>query len=345
MLDKLEDSPDSQEGPRMRITQTDVARMAGVSRQTVSLVVNDDPRVAPSSRQAVLKAIEKSGYRVNATARSLATASSGVIGMLLPNLNNPFYAVLAQQTREACDAERLGLFIATSDSAREKSAIERFLDFGVDGLLLVSPRHKAHELAALTRGTPAVILTASSAPAGIDLVRADDEGGSALVTGDLMDEGYAPVIHICTDIDMESETAALRQAGYASVAASRGQDVLTYVVSDRDIVTTVTDIIARYGTGFGIVAHNDMTAFRVISVLLQAGLTIGEDVGVAGFDNTYLARFPGTELTSVDQEAEQLSKLAIRLILERREGRTDDVEIAVPTKLVKRASTSRGEAK
>lgn len=325
----------------MRVTQADVARIAGVSRQTVSLVVNDDNRVAETSRQAVLDAIEKTGYRVNTTARQLATASSGVYGLLLPNLSNAFFGVLAQKLREVCDRDGVGLFVMTADSDSERDSINRFVDFGVDGLLLVAPRRMDADFSKAVRGTPTVVLTAPTSPKGIDLVCADDVAGAKLATEELISAGYSSIVHLCTHSDMESDSAKLRRKGYCEAIENTHMEPTSFVVPDDAVEAKVTKLVSQHGPGLAIVAHNDMTAFRSASVIMREGLTIGADVGVTGFDNTYLARFSGLALTSIDQDSDRMAEESINLLRQRILGRNNDTLVVLPTRLVRRASSIR----
>lgn len=118
-----------------RPTQVDVARLAGVSRQTVSLVVRDDPRVAEKSRRSVREAMRALGYYPNMAARVLAAHTTRVVGVVIAQLTNPFNAELAEALRGAC--ERVGLVPFVSPVSDERGdvlvAVRRFLQLGVDG--------------------------------------------------------------------------------------------------------------------------------------------------------------------------------------------------------------------
>jgi LacI family transcriptional regulator len=126
-----------------RPTQTDVARVAGVSRPLVSLVVRNDPRVSPERRAAVLAAMDALGYRPNAAARSLARNRTDLIGVVLPGFANLFYGELAEALRTAGDeAGYVPLLASISEDAdREVAAVERFVELQVSGLFrLHDPR-------------------------------------------------------------------------------------------------------------------------------------------------------------------------------------------------------------
>ncbi|MDN6625463.1 MAG: LacI family transcriptional regulator, partial [Acidipropionibacterium jensenii] len=142
-------------------TQVEVARMAGVSRQTVSLVSRNDPRVSPASRAAVEAAMKTLGYRPNVAARALAARRTGFIGIAISGLVNPFNGELLEMIRRHCEAEGLLPFIVRveQDPADERLVIDRFLQMNVDALILVSPQLGGEELARGGRRVPTVVGT------------------------------------------------------------------------------------------------------------------------------------------------------------------------------------------
>src|SRR5699024_10416214 len=125
------------------------------------------------------------------------------------------------------------------------------------------------------------------------------------------------------------------------VVEEAGIHPASFVVSDDGVEEKVSELLQTYGEGLGLVAHNDMTAFRCASVIMRDGYRVGEDVGVTGFDNTYLAKFTGLALTSIDQDADRMAEECVRLLREKIAGRKSDAKVVLPTKLVRRASSVR----
>lgn len=323
-----------------RPTQVDVARLAGVSRQTVSLVVLDDPRVSARSRAAVRQAMADLRYRPNAAARSLATSRTGLLGVMMPDFANPFYAELADALDRASNARGVVPVISSlgEGSRTEESVVDRFVELRVDALVLVSPLLDNGRLAALGAHVPTVLLTRNCGPAEVDVVGADDRRGSRLATDHLLKRGYRPVVYVGYDRGVPGDSAGARLLGYREAVAEAG-GVARYVPVEADYRQAAAAVLADAQAGLGIVAHNDALALTVAGLAIERGLVLGRDVGVCGFDDTLLARFPGVALTSVGLQAERLAGAAIDLALERVAGRTTRREVILPPRLVARSST------
>lgn len=320
-----------------RVTQSDVARMAGVSRQLVSLVVNDDPRVSPESRKAVMDAIASTGYRPNRMARSLAMSRSGVVGVVVPDFVNPFFGELIQHIRATCETEKLIAFATAAQGEEAANAIERFVDFGVDGLILVAPTLSEEQLDAYAKATPTVIVTSSEAPASADIIRTDDFAGAHQCASVLQDAGFTSLAFVGRKRFENASSLIARREGFEkAVGDGRGMVAL---VEDSEINREVEELMATLKTPVGIVAHDDALAFSIVSIALARGLTFGRDLGITGFDNTYLSQFPGAPITSVDQGAQQMAQLAMTCILERLLGRTKPQRTVLAPRLIERAST------
>ncbi len=326
-----------------RATQADVARLAGVSRQLVSLVVRGDPRVADSSRESVEAAIAAVGYRPNLAARTLVMRRSGLIGVVFSGLTNPFYGELAEALRAHGEAQGFIPLISTvaEDPDRESAVVERFLELGVDGLVLVAPLLSLEALERLGAALPTVILTRNQGPANVDLVRSDDVLGTRLVTEELHSRGYAPLIHLGPARQAIGDSSVDRVRGFTETVAALGVPGDVVIAGDAEIAGRVRDVLRRTGPGVGFACHNDLVALRVFGAVIEEGLVVGRDVGIAGFDNTMLTGLAGISLTSVDTDTAALAEGAVSLLRERQEGRTGRRDLIVPPRLVPRASTRR----
>lgn len=325
-----------------RPTQVDVARLAGVSRQTVSLVSLDDARVSPAKRSAVLEAMKALGYRPNVVARALASRRTGFVGISLYDLINPFHGELISTVRRRCEAEGLIPFIAPVDqnSVEERAVVGRFLQMNVDGLILISPLAPAAELDLIGRQVPTVVVTRNSGPDSIDLVHTDDLEGGRIVADQMVDAGYRPVVYLGVDRDVEGDSSHGRVAGYRAAMAAAGIPAQVEMLAVEEIGSVIGALAARYGTGFGLCCHNDLIAVEAMRRLLELGLEPGRDVGVAGFDNTGISSYPRVSLTTVDQSTEEMAGRAVDLLVQRMAGRTERVDVILPPRLVVRSSTS-----
>lgn len=326
-----------------RPTQADVARLAGVSRPLVSLVVRGDPRVSPERRAAVERAMTQLGYRANAAARSLARNRSDLIGVVLPGFGNLFHGELAEALRTAGEERGYVPLLATiaEDADREVNAIERFLELRVAGLILVSPLLDMAALAAYGAVTPTVVLTRNRAPATVDLVRSDDRGNARLVTEHLRARGYDPVIYVGYERPAEGDSSSERRTGYLDAQQAAGRPGRTLTAHHHGAAGERIDGLDELLLpGTGVVCHNDRVASTVAGHLEALRLRPGADVGLAGFDNTSLTHRPGSSLTSLDLDGPALARAAVDLLGQRADGRSEAAEVIVGARLIERASTA-----
>lgn len=323
-----------------RPTQVDVARLAGVSRQTVSLVVRDDPRVAEKSRRSVREAMRALGYYPNMAARVLAAHTTRVVGVVIAQLTNPFNAELAEALRGAC--ERVGLVPFVSPVSDERGdvlvAVRRFLQLGVDGLLLVSPLATDEELDEIGRQVPTVVLIRNAGPASVDLVRVDDAAGGRLVAEHLVASGYCPVVHVGSDRYVHGDSTSERRAGYRLVMASIGQEPMEISMDGADLKETIARLVVR-NRRFALCCHNDVTAFAATGCIRALGLRPGANVGITGFDDTSISSLPGIGLTTIHAGIPDIARCAVDVLGERCEGRRQPRDVVLPHSLVVRGSS------
>jgi len=326
-----------------RPTQVDVARLAGVSRQTVSLVVLDDPRISDRSRRLVTEAMETLGYRPNLMARALASRRTVFLGIVLNGLANPFHADLAEELRHAGETVSFIPILTPveENAAAERTAVEGLLEMGCAGLILVSPIMSLEDVEQIASRVPTVLLTHAQGPSGVDLVHSDDWGGEREVTRHLVSGGWDPVICLNYDRGMESDSSSLRLAGYQSFMKEAGLPDRHESVSVHggSVAETAVAIAQRWGKGFALACHNDLVALHALGTLSDRGLRPGEDFAVVGYDNTSVAGFPGIGLTSVDQDTAELARRAVELLEERISGRREQREVTTPARLVPRRSS------
>lgn len=331
-----------------RPTQVDVARLAGVSRQTVSLVARDDPRVSERRRDAVLAAMDTLGYRPNVAARALAARRTGFVGICLSDLVNPFHGELIELIRAQCEAVGLTPFIAPvgQDADEERVAVERFMEMNVDGLILVSPVADDDSLDRIGRQAPTVVVTRNAGPASVDLVHTEDQRGARMAVGRLLESGFGPVIYLGPDRRVKGDSSRARIRGYldALAGSSRidgGLEPRVELVKAGKAGPLVGRLVEQYGRGFGLCCHNDLIALEAIGNLQAFGLEPGHDVGVTGFDNVAISAYPGIALTTVDQSTARMASDAVDLLVQRVRGRSERTDIALPPRLVVRRSSER----
>lgn len=329
-----------------RPTQADVARVAGVSRQLVSLVVRGDPHVADGTRARVEDALRQLSYRPNSAARTLAANRSGQVAVLVPDLTNPFYGELTQLLATTLGHGGLSALIATAPDARGSAEVtSRMLSLGVDACILASPRLERSRLEAMGSLLPTVVLTDDDRVPHTMLIHADSSLGMSLTTGHLLEEGYSPVALVSPEPSSAGDSVHERTHGYLRTMGEAGAFPLVLRTHGE---TTPREIASRlirdHGPGLGLACHDDFTALSCLMAINEAGLRPGRDVGVTGFDDSSVAGVPGVSLTSVDQGLSRMVDLAastVHTALETREPALCDGETVIRPRLTVRASSRR----
>lgn len=330
----------------MRPTMEDVAARAGVSRALVSLVMRNSPKVSDQRRAAVLRAAEELGYSPHVMARSLASRTSTVLGVMVSDLRNAFFADVVEGLDAAAQAAGFDLILNTGgrSAAREGNALRSLLSFRPAGIILLSPVVPASAIEAAAEQCPVVLVSRSSRAAGVDTVNDDGEAGAALAVEHLVELGHRRIVHFDGGA---APGAAPRRRGFQNAMRRHGLDpvVLRSEHTDTAGEKAVRELLALYSRDelpTALLAGNDFNAVGAISALEEAGLRVPEDVSVVGYDNTSLAALRHLSLTTVDQPRTEMGRLAFEALLERVRGeRAEPVRHLLHPSLVVRSTTAQ----
>ena len=330
------------DGRRRAAVMTDVAKLAGVSHQTVSRVLNGSPQVRPATRERVLVAMRELDYRPNSAARALVTGRSQTLGVVSfdTTLFGPASTLYAIE-RAAHDA---GYFITivsleALDRASVLSAVERLRMQGVDGILVIAPLEGAGEaLVALPRDLPLVAVEAGPADA-LPVVAVDQFAGAVLATRHLLELGHPTVAHIAGRPDFLE--AAQRIDGWRSTLEAAGADVPPLLVGDWSPGSGYELGRQLVGKASAIFVANDQMALGVLRALHEADLEIPRQVSVVGFDDIPEAQYYTPPLTTVRQDFGEVGRQSLGLMLAMIEsGAAPPVPEPVAPRLVLRSSTA-----
>ncbi|GAB3254456.1 LacI family DNA-binding transcriptional regulator [Kineosporia babensis] len=332
-----------------RPTIRDVAVVAGVSRGTVSRVLNGGDRVSPQAQDAVARAIAETGYTANHAARTLALGRSNTIAFLLSEpqhilFEDPTFARLMSGCTRALAEHGLLLTLVTAGTpAMRERAVGYISARHVDGVLLVSSHAVdpvAEEL--IATGVPTVVCGRfPGLEARISMVGADDLDGGRQMTSHLIARGATKIAHITGQMDtpggfqrLEGYKQALSAAGlpvqpelivhgdYSRASGEAGMRTLLEAVPDLD----------------GVFVASDLMAAGACAVLRETGRRIPDDVRVGGFDDAGMAEHLDPGLTTMRQPFERISREMVRLLLARIEGE-GDASVFLPSTLIQRGST------
>ncbi|MDP9026859.1 MAG: LacI family transcriptional regulator [Actinomycetota bacterium] len=331
---------------RRRPTIDDVATTAGVSRGTVSRVLNGGHWVSPDALAAVTAAIKSQGYRINPHARSLATSRTHSIAFLLTEphdllFEDPNFSILMRGAADAlADSDDSLVLIMAGNAGEQRRALD-FIGAGhVDGVLLVSSHSGGQGfIASINKlGIPAI---ASGVPLGLErrmgYVSADDEGGAARMVEYLQSTGRRRIATIAGPQDTSG--GQQRLAGYRTALGEDFDPGLVEVgdYGRRSGERAMSALLARHPDIDAVFAANDRMAAGAVAVARSEGLRVPDDVAVAGFDDSPVAVQTTPALTTMRQPFDRISREMVRLLLEEING-GGFASVVVPTELVKRES-------
>jgi DNA-binding LacI/PurR family transcriptional regulator len=325
-------------------TLEDVARLAGVSRALVSLVIRESPKVSERSRREVLAAAEQLGYRPNLMARNLASRHTTTIGVLLNDLNNAFFAELADGILQEAARSNYSVMFSTGQRrpALEARAVEAFLELRVEGIILVSPRLPIGPIEAAARVVPLVVVCRTLRSNLVDTVNIDEHEGARLAVGHLVGLGHEKIVHIDGG---RGGGSARRRGGYRQAMRRHGLAELSRTVGgDFTALSGARAVSALLRSGelpTAIFAANDLSATGALDRLDEEGLQVPDDISLVGYDNIGLAAMHRISLTTIDQPRADMGRLAVQTLLERiGRSRNAAVAHAVSPLLVVRRTTA-----
>jgi DNA-binding LacI/PurR family transcriptional regulator len=325
-------------------TILDVAARAGVSKSLVSLVLRDAPSVSEEKRRAVLAAAAALDYRPNLVARSLVRRRSNVLGVMLSDLHNTFFAdVLDGVAGRAGELGYKSLIVTGNRApAGEAEAIETLLELRTDGLVLAAPRLERERILEAARAVPLVLISRAVSSPRVDSVTNDDQAGAALAVEHLAALGHRRIAHIDGG---RGAGAQGRRQGYLHAMRRHGLAAEARVIAgdytEEAGAQGVEELLTSRVRPTAIVAANDLSAIGALDSLGRQGLRVPQDVSLVGYDNTSLAGLRHIDLTTIDQPRLAMGRTAVELLLERLERRrTAPRRVVIAPSLVVRGSTA-----
>jgi DNA-binding LacI/PurR family transcriptional regulator len=324
-------------------TIDDVAEVAGVSRGTVSRVLNGAHYVSPGALKAVESAMRATGYTVNQSARSLVTKQSNAVAFVLSEpqerlFEDPNFSVLLRCCTQALGENDFSLVLMLESSADERDRVLRYVRGGhVDGVLLISAHAGDPFIDDLARGVLPAVACGRPGGQGIPYVAAEDRQGAQAMTRYLVEQGRRRIGMIaCPQVVGGPE----RLQGYREVLGRRALKRLVVDAADYSHaagVAAMRELLAASPDIDAVFAASDMLAAGALDELRRAGRRVPEDVAVGGFDDSRIARETDPALTTIRQPLEQVAREMVDVLLRlvRREPASSRL---LPTELVVRES-------
>ncbi|MCC9145337.1 MULTISPECIES: LacI family DNA-binding transcriptional regulator [unclassified Arthrobacter] len=322
-----------------------VAALAGVSRATVSRVVNGAQSVAPHLAESVEEAVRALNYVPNRAARTLASRRTHTVTLLVPESTSkvfadPFFATVVEGVARYLNTTEYVLNIVTSSESDPDKTRRYLMGGNVDGVLVVSHHSGDHSWARLARSLPVVFAGRPLVDAEDSyFVEVDNEEGATAATARLVEGGRRHIATIAGPQDMPPGVDRL--AGWRAALASGGLNDALVEVGDFTVASgaaAMRRLLDRGKPIDGIFAANDQMAAGAYSVIKERGLRIPEDIAVVGFDDDYYATTVSPALTTIHHPISALGEKMAELLVELIEGRPAARVYRLPTSLVVRDS-------
>jgi DNA-binding LacI/PurR family transcriptional regulator len=321
----------------------DVAKLAGVSTQTVSRALNQNASVRPFTRARVLAAIEELGYHVNTAARTLATGHSKTLGVV--TINGTFFGPVSTLYGVERAARFAGYYtsvvsLRSHDRRSVADAVDRLNDQLVEGIVIISPLISAVE--ALNELPTDMPVVAVEGDPRVDLaaVTVDQAGGARMVTTYLLSTGHETVFHVSGPPDWQEAQARL--LAWRSTLEEAGAEVVSPLSGDWTAQSgyQAGQVLARIPEATAIFAANDQMALGVLLALHEHGRKVPEEVSVIGFDDMPESAYFIPPLTTVRQNFDNVGRTALRLLVNQIGSGARSVDrVVIQPELVVRHST------
>jgi DNA-binding LacI/PurR family transcriptional regulator len=321
----------------------DVARLAGVSHQTVSRVINGSPSIKPETRERVLQAIERLGYRPNIAARALVRGRSGMIGII--GTARTFFGPTSIH-RSVEDAAREAGYFATSVSLSDvtrralSDATEHLMRVGVEGIVMIAGHDEALEVVRMQPArVPFVVvegdLSKASLTVGVEQVR-----GARMATEHLLSLGHREIVHVSGPLNWAEARA--RVEGWRLAMSESGLRPAEPVRGDWSSESgyTAGERICEMRGATAVFAANDQMAIGVLRALHECGRRVPDDISVVGFDDVPEAAYLIPPLTTIQQDFDAVGRRAIEVVTQAIKGTELQPSPLVIPKLVVRKSTA-----
>jgi LacI family transcriptional regulator len=340
---------------RTRATITDVASEAGVHPSTVSRVLTGHigSRIRPATRERVLAAADRLGYRPSALARSLRLQRTLTLGMLVPDITNPFFSSIIKGAEDAARQRGYNLILCNSedDPEREETYLRVLRERQVDGLLIASSQMADDTIAGLREEAfPFVLLNRATRSAEDLAVVVDNHAAAIEVVAHLAALGHRRVGHIAGP--QTTTTGVDRREGYRAGVLAYGLADEPELVVDADAFSEEAGhralgiMLAGTARPTAVFAANDLIAIGMLQRLRAIGARVPRDLSIVGFNDIPLAGLLEPALTTVRVPQLAMGVAGAHLLIDRLEGRPiGDVRLTLPTEFIVRASSAAPEAR
>ena len=327
-------------------TMKDVAREAGVSLGTVSNVLNNKPTVLAENRRKVMSAVKRLEFRSNLTARALKTKSSSDIGLIIPNINNPFYPELARGVEDAANSAGFTVLLCNVDRdvSKERDYINSLITKNVSGIILVKRQISLEEIDQVKQHMAVVLVDSATPPHSYyNVINVDDRDGVNRALAYLYDNGHRKIAFV-KGLD-DSLSSHDRFRAYTDFFRAKKMFVNKQFICEgayswNSGYEMSRRLLALSDPPTAILAANDLMAIGCMKAAQEMGLNVPGDVSVVGFDNLDITNLCSPPLTTINQPKYEIGMKSVELLLRCLQGGNGAAteKVILPTTFVKRES-------
>jgi DNA-binding LacI/PurR family transcriptional regulator len=331
----------------MAVSIKDIARLAGVSHSTVSRALNHSPLIPPATAERIQRIALEKGYTASAVARSLVTRKTKAIGVVVTSIADPFNGEVVAGIEEVANQEGYSVVLSTSqaDPRREMTVVRSFRERRVDGILVASSRLGAqYQPLSAELEAPIVLLNNQHPSELAHSVSIDNADGGYQATAHLLALGHRGIAYIGDESGLQSDEE--RFHGFQAAMKEAQLKIRSELVVRGDGKLDggkkrAAELLNLPVPPTAIFCYNDMTALGVIAAVQAAGLRVGCEVSVVGFDDLFFAASLQPPLTSLRQPKKELGKQAMQTLLAILRGQPAERKIVLRGELVVRGSSGK----
>jgi DNA-binding LacI/PurR family transcriptional regulator len=306
----------------MRATIYDVAREAGVSIAAVSQVINGKGKISEERRNEIMLVMERLQYQPSYIAAALTGKKTYTLGLLVPDISNPFFAEIARAVEDQGDHRGYSLVICSTDNKDER--LERYLSLlqqkSVDGMIIGTGLKKKEMLnRPIERSVPIVMIAREMPDLDVQTVVVDDFAGGSMAAGHLLELGHRHMAVLAEHPKVSSSRERIR--GFRQILTESGLELPEHMVlaSGADLVKDgkrhALDLLKSSERPTAIFCCNDLLAIGALQAAKELELRVPAELSIVGFDNTILASVTDPPLTTIAQPTELMGKMAVDLLI------------------------------
>ncbi|MFC5141081.1 LacI family DNA-binding transcriptional regulator [Actinomycetospora rhizophila] len=297
--------------PSVRVTIDDVARAAGVSRQTVSRAMNGKGEISAATRRRVLATIEELDYRPSVFARGMRTQRAGTLGLILSDIANPFFPAVARGVFDAAGAHGFSVVVHNTDAhaGRESTAAREILEGGAEGVIGFFEALGDEELVALHRRLPLVVADRRAPAPTVASVSSDFATGTRLAVEHLHAQGHRHLGMLDGAVGVDH----VRRHAFAAAAAP-GSPIVTGPPTITGGAAAAAQLLGEHPEVTALFAFNDLMAVGAIRALRERGRHVPDDCAVVGYDDLTLAADLDPPLTTVHTDKYELGRTLVEAL-------------------------------